>query len=158
MEQVTFTTEMLAGGPPSTDLTYVLPNAKSAVSFAVPLDQKFIEPWFNKQNQADHLRNNIRTNVIASGISLELANYLSQKGYPSLPLTANFAYRAESKNGRYDEMPPISHRYLAVRSGVGFFGVIVENSDGSRESVSAEEAKKRLTAMDPETRALYEEV
>jgi epoxyqueuosine reductase len=23
------TTEMLAGGPPSTDLTYVLPNAKS---------------------------------------------------------------------------------------------------------------------------------
>ena len=37
------TTEMLAGGPPSTDLTYVLPNAKTAVSFAVPLDQKFIE-------------------------------------------------------------------------------------------------------------------
>jgi epoxyqueuosine reductase QueG len=128
------TTEMLAGGPPSTDLTYVLPNAKSAVSFAVPLDQKFIEPWFNKQNQADHLRNNIRTNVIASGISLELANYLNQKGYPSLPLTANFAYRAESKNGRYDEMPPISHRYLAVRSGVGFFGLsgnVLTRKDGA---------------------------
>jgi epoxyqueuosine reductase QueG len=41
------TTEMLAGGPPSTDLAYVLPNAKSAVSFAVALDQKFLEPWFN---------------------------------------------------------------------------------------------------------------
>ena len=40
------TTEMLAGGPPSADLSYVLPNANSAVSFAVPLDQKFIEPWF----------------------------------------------------------------------------------------------------------------
>ena len=35
-------------------------------------------------------------------------------------------------------------------------GVIVENPDGSREAVSAEEAKKRLAAMDPETRALYE--
>jgi epoxyqueuosine reductase len=37
-------------------------------------------------------------------------------------------------------------------------GVIVENPDGSREGVSAEEAKERLTAMDPETRALYEEL
>jgi epoxyqueuosine reductase len=37
-------------------------------------------------------------------------------------------------------------------------GVIVENPDGSREAVSAEEAKKRLTAMDPETQALYEEL
>ena len=39
------TTEMLAEGPPSTDLTYVLPDAKSAVSFALPLDQGLIEPW-----------------------------------------------------------------------------------------------------------------
>jgi epoxyqueuosine reductase QueG len=37
-------TEMLAEGPPSTDLTYVLPDAKSAVSFALPLDQGLIEP------------------------------------------------------------------------------------------------------------------
>ena len=72
------TTEMLAGGPPSTDLAYVLPTANSAVSFAVPLDQKFIEPWFNKQSHTDHFRNNIRANVIASGISLELSNYLNQ--------------------------------------------------------------------------------
>jgi len=117
------TTEMLEGGPPSTDLTYVLPNAKSAVSFGVPLDQNHIESWFNKQSHADHLRNNIQTNVIASGISLELANYLNQKGYPSVPLTANAAYRTDSKNGRFDEIPPISHRYLAVRCGVGFFGL-----------------------------------
>ncbi|MEE4264851.1 MAG: hypothetical protein V2I56_19360 [Desulfobacteraceae bacterium] len=65
------TTEMLAGGPPSTKLDYVLPNAKSAVSFAIALDQKFLEPWFNKESHADHFRDNIRTNVLASGISLE---------------------------------------------------------------------------------------
>ena len=74
-------TEMLAEGPPSTDLAYVLPTAKAVVSFAVPLDQNYIEPWFNKQSHADHLRNNIQTNVIAGGISLELANYLHQKGH-----------------------------------------------------------------------------
>jgi epoxyqueuosine reductase len=36
-------------------------------------------------------------------------------------------------------------------------GVIVENRDGSREAVAPEEAKKRLAAMDPATRGLYEE-
>ena len=36
-------------------------------------------------------------------------------------------------------------------------GVIVENPDGSREAVPPEEAKNRLAAMDPKTRALYED-
>ena len=117
------TTDMLKGAPLSADLTYVLPTAKSAVSFAVSLDQNCIVPWFKKENQEAHFRNNIHANVMASGISLEIANYLEQKGYPSIPLTSNTAYRSDTENGRYDEKPPISHRYLAVRSGVGFFGL-----------------------------------
>jgi epoxyqueuosine reductase len=36
-------------------------------------------------------------------------------------------------------------------------GVIVENPNGMREAVSPEEAQKRLAALTPETRALYEE-
>ena len=117
------TTEMLAGGPPSTDLTYVLPEAKSAISFALPLDQDLIAPWFNKQDHSAHFQNNIRTNVMASGISMAIANYLHHKGYPAVPLEANTNYRTDTKNGIYDEIPPISHRYLAVRCGVGFFGL-----------------------------------
>jgi epoxyqueuosine reductase QueG len=146
------TAEMLAGGPPSTDLAYVLPNAKSAVSFAVSLEQKFIDSWLNKQNYADHLRDNIRTNVIASGISLELANYLNQKGYPSVPLTANTAYRAELKNGRYDEIPPVSHRYLAVRSGVGFFGLsgnVLTRNDGATVILGSVVTTAELIPTDP---------
>jgi len=146
------TTEMLAGGPPSTDLTYVLPHAKSAISFAVPLDQKFIESWFNKQSHADHFRNNIRTNVIASGISLELANYLNNKGYQSVPLTANTAYRTESKNARYDEIPPISHRYLAVRSGVGFFGLsgnVLTREDGAAIILGSVVTEAELIPTEP---------
>ena len=38
------TTNTLAGGPPSTDLSYVLANANSAISFAVPVDQRLIQP------------------------------------------------------------------------------------------------------------------
>ncbi len=146
------TAEMLAGGPPSADLTYVLPNAKSAISFAVPLNRDYIESWFNKQSHADHLRNNIQTNVIASGLSLELANYLNQKGYPSVPLTANTAYRTDSKNGRFDEIPPISHRYLAVRSGVGFFGLsgnVLTHKDGAAIILGSVVTEAKLIPTEP---------
>jgi hypothetical protein len=37
-------------------------------------------------------------------------------------------------------------------------GVVVQNPDGTLEAVSPEEAKKRIAAMDPDTRALYEKV
>ena len=37
-------------------------------------------------------------------------------------------------------------------------GVVVQNPDGTLEAVSPEEAKKRIAAMDPDTKALYEEV
>ena len=99
----------------------------------MPLDQKHIEPWFNKQNHADHFRDNIRTNVIVSGISLELAC-----GNCQLICHPDKEIRKK--------------RYKMLTAS----GVIVENPDGSREAVSAAEAKNRLTAMDPETRALYE--
>lgn len=128
------TTQMLEGGPPSTDLSYVLPNARSAVSFAIPLDHDHIAPWFNKKDYHAHFQNNIHINVMASGISLELANYLKHKGFPSVPLSANTAYRTDTKNGIYDEKPPISHRYLAVCSGVGFFGLsgnVLTKTDGA---------------------------
>jgi len=146
------TTETLKGGPPSTDLTYVLPNAKSALSFAVPLDQNYIEPWFNKQSHEAHFRNNIQANVIASGISLELANYLDHKGYPSVPLNANTAYRSDTKNGRYDEIPPVSHRYLAVRSGVGFFGLsgnVLTKMDGAAIILGSVVTEAELIPTEP---------
>lgn len=116
------TLETLAGGPPSTDLTYVLPSARSALSFAVPLDDALIEPYLGKKDYHSHERNNVRTNVLVSGISLEISNFLTQKGHASVPQAANAMYRADTENGPLDELPPISHRYLAVRSGVGHFG------------------------------------
>lgn len=128
------TTQMLEGGPPSTDLSYVLPDARAAVSFAIPLEHNHIAPWFNKKDYRAHFQNNICVNVMASGISLELANYLKHKGFPSVPLTTNTAYRTDTKNGIYDEKPPISHRFLAVCSGVGFFGLsgnVLTKTDGA---------------------------
>jgi epoxyqueuosine reductase QueG len=117
------TNETLAGGPPSVDLAYVLPGAASALSFLVPLDQRCIEPYLRKEDRRSYELDNVRTNTLVSGISFEIASYLDQKGYPSAAQAANLVYRTDTPNGPHDEKPPISHRYLAVRSGIGHFGL-----------------------------------
>ncbi len=146
------TTETLAGGPPSTDLSYVLPNARSAVCFAVPLDQGLIEPFLKKEDHRSHFQNNIRVNTLASGIALEMANFLKQTGYPSVPAAANLEYRTDTENGKYDEKPPISHRYLAVRSGVGHFGLsgnVITKRDGAAVILASVVTEARLIPTDP---------
>jgi len=117
------TNETLAGGPPSVDLSYGLPGAASAVSFLVPLDQQYIEPYLRKEDRRSYELDNVRTNTLVSGISFEIASYLNQKGYPSAAQAANLVYRTDTPNGPHDEKPPVSHRYLAVRSGIGHFGL-----------------------------------
>jgi epoxyqueuosine reductase QueG len=112
------TAETLAGGPPSVDLEYVLPGAKSAVSFAVPLDQKFIPPYLMKRDHLSQQKDNTRANKVASGIALDLARFLEQKGYPSYPVASNQVYREDTPRGMFDMKPDISLRYLAVRCGV----------------------------------------
>ncbi len=74
------TTETLEGGPPSTDLSYVLDGARSAVVFALPLDQEKIERFLKKEDFSGHCLDNVRTNTLASGIALELACFLGWNG------------------------------------------------------------------------------
>jgi len=117
------TTETLAGGPPSTDLTYVLPGAQAALTFALPLDETCIEPFLSKEDRLSHERDNLQTNAVASGLALHVAKYLEQKGFPSVPLAANEVYRTDVPGGPLAMQPDVSLRYLAVRAGVGHFGL-----------------------------------
>ena len=116
------TVETLAGGPPSTDLEYVLPGAKSAVTFALPFDHEKIEPYLAKEDHAGHQTDNFRTNFVVTGLAFGLALHLDQKGYPSKGTAANAVYRQDQPRGIFDFRPDISHRYLAVRSGIGWIG------------------------------------
>jgi len=116
------TLETLEGGPPSTDLEYCLEGARSAVSFALPLNRDYIRAYLAKQDRLSHEKDNIDTNIKATDISWELAEMLKKEGYSSKGTKANLKYRTEVKDWQLTLPPDISHRYVAVRSGVGSFG------------------------------------
>lgn len=116
------TTETLAGGPPSTDLTYVQPEAKSAISFAIPENQDFIPPFLKKQDHNPRQRDHLQTTIYSTGLAGQIAAYLEMRGFRAVPIVANAVYRTDTEGGLLDMMPQISLRYLAARSGVGFFG------------------------------------
>lgn len=146
------TVEALAGGPPSTDLTYVLPEARSAVCFAYPLDQSLIPPYFMKKDRLSHEHDNLRTNILASGMALALAKFLDVKGYPSYPVASNEVYRKDTPRGPIDMFPDISLRYLAVRSGVASFGLsgnVLTKSHGAAVILGAVVTTAELTPTDP---------
>lgn len=146
------TTETLEGGPPSSELTYVLPGAKSAVSFAVAIDPKTIPPYLTKKDRLTYEQEYIRASALASGIAFHLSNYLDQKGYPSVPVADNCVYRPESSGGLYDYFPDIAHRYLAVRSGVGYMGLsgnIITEEHGAAIILAATVTTAELLPTDP---------
>jgi len=146
------TTETLAGGPPSTDLQYVLPGARSAISFAVPLDPVKIERFLAKQDQAGHQHDNIHTNYFVSGLATGLATYLDQSGHASQAVAANVVYRKDAPRGMMDFVPDLSHRYLAVRSGVGWFGLsgnVITKTHGAAVILGAVVTTAELAPTDP---------
>ena len=116
------TLETMAGGPPSSDLTYVLPEAKSAISFALALDLEKTEATLAKESHSAFEKNNIEVNIKATVLSVELANWLKEKGFQAKGTMANNNYRKEVSGWQVKMPPDISHRYVAVRSGVGSFG------------------------------------
>jgi epoxyqueuosine reductase QueG len=146
------TTDTLKGGPPSTDLTYVLPEARSAVVFAVPLDQEAIEKFLKKEDMAPENLDNRRANNLSSGLAFELSEFLNMKGYKSVPLAANAVYRKETPRGPFDEKPPISHRYLAVRSGIAHFGLsgnVITKEYGAAIILGSVVTEAELVPTDP---------
>ncbi|MCX5859347.1 MAG: epoxyqueuosine reductase [Proteobacteria bacterium] len=146
------TTETLAGGPPSADLAYVMPTARSAISFALPLDQDKILSFLKREDRLAHDRDNVRTNILVSGIAFEVSNFLNRIGHKSIPLAVNAEYRTDTERGAYDELPPISHRYLAVRSGVGHFGLsgnVIRKKEGAGIILGSVITEAELEPTDP---------
>jgi epoxyqueuosine reductase QueG len=146
------TAETLAGGPPSVDLDYVLPGARSAVSFAFPMDQEKIERYLSKQEHAGHQEDNFNTNIFVTGLAHALALHLEQLGHPSYGLAANAVYRKDTPGGAADFLPDISHRYVAARSGVGwlgFSGNLITRTHGAAVILGTVVTTAELTPTEP---------
>lgn len=116
------TVETLAGGPPSVDLEYKVPGAKSAISFAVPLDRGAIRQFLAKEAHDPHEQDNARSLLLTRKLSWELAEMLEAEGHDAVGTRANLDYRTEHPDWFTRQIPDISHRYIAARSGVGSIG------------------------------------
>jgi len=114
--------EDLGGGPPSADLEYTLPGARSAVSFALPFDREKIRAFLGKEDRRPHEEDNLVTNMRATSLSWELAEMLHGEGFPARGTAANLNYRKDIEGWQLSMPPKISHRYVAVAAGVGSFG------------------------------------
>jgi epoxyqueuosine reductase len=117
------TVDTLAGGPPSADLAYVLPGARSAVSFAVVMDGPSLESFLGKKDRISHESDNLGMNILSGKISYKLSKFLVEQGHAAAPLAANGVWRDDEEHAPQDAMPPISHKYLAIRSGIGHLGL-----------------------------------
>ncbi|MHA1266867.1 MAG: epoxyqueuosine reductase [Candidatus Helarchaeota archaeon] len=122
--KVGFTTrERLVGGPPSCDITYLLPEARSAISFALPLDREIIRKFLAKKEWFAAEEDDLKVNKKSAQLGHELANWLREQGYKAFaPKENNNIYRTEVKGWKKEMYPDISHRYIAVQAGVGSFG------------------------------------
>ncbi len=116
------TLDTLAGGPPSTDITYVLPEGRSAVTFAIALDRDKIRDFLAKKSHKPAEDDDIDTNAKIQELSNELAKWLEQKGHKAKAVKYNNNYRTEIKGWQMTMPPEISHRYIAAASGVGSLG------------------------------------
>ncbi len=146
------TRETLAGGPPSTDLEYVLPGACSAVTFALPLDQDKIEDFIAKRDRSGHQDDYSRTGTMASGIAAQIAGYIAHFGYASVGVLSNEVYRNDAESQPRHLRPDLSHRMLAVRGGVGWFGFsgnVLTPENGAMVSLATAVTTAELEPTEP---------
>lgn len=119
------TLETMTGGPPGADLTYLLPETKTAISFAIPFNKDLIRPYLGKElpnGRADHEQDNMEANYRAWYMAKDIRDFLREKGYKAMSVIPNNHYREDVPGWQASLPPELALRYLAVRSGVASFG------------------------------------
>ena len=121
IDKIGFTTrERLEDAPPSADLGYVLPGARSAVSLLVAYDKGVIRPWLSKQEFWAFDHNRKWSYAKLKSAAKRIQDLLIERGYEATVPLGNSQWR---KGRSFEEMvPPLSLRYVAVASGIGWLG------------------------------------
>jgi len=120
------TRDRLADAPVSGDPTYLLPSARSVISFAVALDQKAARSFIAKEDWFSHGEDRKASVKRLYTIGDSLVDFLMERGFESVNVDINNTYRPEEGAADVTEMaefyPDFSHRYGAVAAGIGRLG------------------------------------
>ncbi len=136
-------------------MTYILPEAETAICFAIPLDRSKIKPYLAKElprGRFDHVIDNGDGYLRAYKFGRIAADFLEEKGYKSAPVINNFKYREEVSDWRTKLPPLLALRLVAARSGVGsvgWSGNILVNGHGAAVLLGALVTSAKLEATDP---------
>lgn len=120
------TKDLLIDGPPPADPRYLLPSAKSVISFALCLDRDNVQDFISKKAWRPHCENRKAIVQKLYMIGDNLTKELRSEGYEALNVDINNNYRPEETAKDVTEMtafhPDFSHRYGALASGIGRLG------------------------------------
>jgi len=119
------TKETMIGGPIGADITYLLPEAQSAISFYVPFDKEMILKYLGKEDpniRGIHEEENIGIHRMIWNASQRVKRWLVEQGYKAKSVFPNNQYRTDIPGWQVTLPPELSLRYLAVRTGVASFG------------------------------------
>jgi epoxyqueuosine reductase len=120
------TRDILADGPPSANMRYLLPTANSVVSFALSLNKDDVQNFISKKEWHPHCAN--RKSVVQTLYTIgdAIAEQLQSEGYEAVNVDLNNNYRPEEAADDVTEMtefhPDFSHRYAALAAGIGRLG------------------------------------
>ena len=119
------TKETMAGGPTGADITYLLPEAQSAISFYMPFDKEMILKYLGKEDpsiRGIHEEENLEIHYIIWRAAQRVKHWLIEQGYKAISVIPNNHYRMDIPGWQVTLPPELSLRYLAVRTGVASFG------------------------------------
>ena len=119
------TKETMAGGPTGADITYLLPEAQSAISFYLSFDKEMILKYLGKEDpsiRGIHEEENLEIHYIIWRAAQRVKHWLIEQGYKAISVIPNNHYRTDIPGWQVTLPPELSLRYLAVRTGVASFG------------------------------------
>jgi epoxyqueuosine reductase len=118
--------ERLEDAPPSGNPEYLMPSARSVISFAIPLNRDILRDYLQKKDWLSHSEDQKKNYQKLYGINDSLVNYLKSMGHDALGVAGNCVFRPEPGATDSTEMtefiPDFSHRYGAVAAGLGRLG------------------------------------
>lgn len=148
------TADTIGTNDPTAGYEYVLPGARSAITFAVPFGgeglDKVIDGFLSKTDHKTMEMMKVRATTLANGIAFEMAGLLNQIDCEAVPVHANYVYRPDKPPE--DRVPPLSHKLLALRSGVGFAGfsgMVLTKEHGACIALASVVTKAELKPTSP---------